>query len=399
MKIKRIISIILVLLLVCPIISMAAATRRPQKLWPGAVKTAPTRGGADDILFEDFTSVAAGVFPKGVTGGKSDTGYVTTEEVEVLPGYKKNCLVLYDTDSTDSYSGAKATIAVPETKGIIRYELRYKYIPTENNTHCALVMGFKGSKGEFSRVVVASSNGNTFLNFAQANQGALENASITHDAWYTLTMTVDFEAQIVEAMLKNESNGKVYTKYESSFGTAGAHTGLTLFDLNTQRWGGKYIFDYVRVTSTNEILSQSEALEIQKGFTPIYTQSPSETALSGRINIKLNGSYIYTTVKPEESTKGNLMVSARNLAHALGATYARDGGTVTVVLGDKTAVFTDGLDKASVNGNSVSLTEASILNGNQLMVSAESFAKIFGFDFSYDKEKSEAEITVKGDAK
>ena len=141
MKIKRIISVILILLLVCPVISMAAATRRPQKLWPGAIKTVPTRGGADDILFEDFTSVASGLYPKGVTGGQSDTGYVTTEEVEVLPGYTKNCLVLYDTDSTDSFSGTRATIAVSETKGIIRYEVRYKYIPTEINTHCALVMG------------------------------------------------------------------------------------------------------------------------------------------------------------------------------------------------------------------------------------------------------------------
>ncbi len=399
MKIKRIISVILILLLVCPTISMAAATRRPQKLWPGAVKTAPTRGGADDILFEDFTSVAAGVFPKGVTGGKSDTGYVTTEEVEVLPGYKKNCLVLYDTDSTDSYSGTRATIAVPETKGIIRFEARYKYIPTENNTHCALVMGLKGSKGEFSRVVVASSNGNTFLNFAQANQGALENARISHDAWYTLTMSVDFDAKEVEAMLKNETTGKVFTKYESGYGTAGDHTGLTSIDLNTQRWGGKYIFDYVRVTKTEESLSESEAVEIQKGFTPIYTESPAETAVSGRINIKLDGSYIYTTVKPEESTKGNLMASARNLAHAFGATYVRDGKAVTVTLGDKTAVFTDGLDKASVNGNSVSLTDASALKGNQLMVSAESFAKIFGGTYSFDKSAMEAVITMKGDAK
>ena len=104
MKIKRIVAIILVFLLVCPVISMAAATRRPQKLWPGAggVKSNISRGGADDILFQDFTTGAPGVLPQGVTSSKTDTGYGTTEEHEVLPGYTKNCLVLYDTDSTDS---------------------------------------------------------------------------------------------------------------------------------------------------------------------------------------------------------------------------------------------------------------------------------------------------------
>ena len=108
---------------------------------------------------------------------------------------------------------------------------------------------------------------------------------------------------------------------------------------------------------------------------------------------------MYTTVKPVESANGNVMVSARNLAHAIGATYARDGGKVTITLGDKTAVFTDGSDKASVNGNNANLKDASVLNGNQLMVSAQSFAEIFDGAYSYDKAASEVVITMKGDAK
>ena len=399
MKIKRIISIILVFLLVCPVISMAAATRRPQKLWPGAIKTAPTRGGENDILFQDFTTGAPGVLPQGVTSSKSDTGYGTTEEHEVIPGYTKNCLVLYDTDSTDSYNGPRAKITVPEAKGLIRYEMRYKYIPTENNTHCALVIALQGASGEFNRVVVSSANGSTNLNFAQANAATLEPARITHDAWYTLTMTIDFKDGVVEAMLKNEATGKTYTKYDSSYSQGTSHAGLTMIDLNTQRWGGKYVFDYIRVTSTDEYLSWASEVEIEKGFPPVYTAAPSDGAIAGRINVKLNDSYVYTTVKPVESANGNVMVSARNLAHAIGATYARDGGKVTVTLGDKTAVFTDGMDKATVNGNSVSLTDASALKGNQLMVSAQSFAEIFVGAYSYDKAASEVVITMKGDAK
>ncbi len=398
MKIKRIIACLLVFLLVCPVISMAAATRRPQKLWPGAVKTVPSRGGEDDILFQDFTSTAAGVFPQGVASTKRDTGYATTEEFEVLPGYKKNCLVIHDTDSTDSYSGALATIAVPNAKGIVRFETRYKYLPTENNTHCALVMSLMSPSGELSRVVVSSANGSTNLNFAQANAAALEPECITHDGWYTLTMTIDFDTAIVEAMLKNETTGKVYTKYDSGYGSGTNHAGLTSIQLNTQRWGGKYVFDYVRVTNTDEYLSWSEAVEIEKGFPPVYTESPAEIAVPGRINVKLDGSYIYTTTKPVENAKGNLMVSARNLAHALGATYARAGGEVTVTYGDKVAVFTDGTDKAKVNGSNVNLTDVSVLNGNQLMVSAQSFAEIFGGTYSYDKTAGIAEITMKGDA-
>ena len=399
MKIKRIISIILVFLLVCPVISMAAATRRPQKLWPGAIKTAPTRGGENDILFQDFTTGAPGVLPQGVTSSKSDTGYGTTEEHEVMPGYTKNCLVLYDTDSTDSYTGSRAKITVPEAKGLIRYEMRYKYIPTENNTHCALVIALQGASGEFNRVVVSSSNGSTNLNFAQANAATLEPARITHDAWYTLTMTIDFKDGVVEAMLKNEATGKTYTKFDSSYSQGTSHSALTMVDLNTQRWGGKYVFDYIRVTSTDEYLSWASEVEIEKGFPPVYTAAPSDGAIAGRINVKLNDSYVYTTVKPVESANGNVMVSARNLAHAMGATYARDGGKVTVTLGDKVAVFTDGSDKVSVNGNNTSLTDASVLKGNQLMVSAQSFAEIFGGAYSYDKSAMEAVITMKGDAK
>lgn len=399
MKIKRILAVILIFLLVCPVISMAAATRRPQKLWPGAITKAPTRGGADDILFQDFTSVAAGILPQGVTSGKTDTGYGTTEEHEVMPGYIKNCLVLHDTDSSDSYSGARAKITVPLAKDIIRYEMRYKYIPTENNSHCALVMSLQGTSGEFNRVVVTSAVGSTALNFAQSNAATLEPTLITPDGWYTLTMTIDFNDGVVEAMLKNETTGKVYTKYDSGYSQGTSHAGLTTIDLNTQRWGGKYVFDYVRVCQTEDYLSWSDEVTIEKGFPPVYTKAPSNGTIDGRINIKLNGSYVYTTVKPVESTKGNVMASLRNLAHAFGATYARDGGKAIVTLGDKTVIFNDGSDIASVNGNSTSLTDTSVLNGNQLMVSVKSFAEIFGGSCNYDKSSSEAVITMKGDAK
>ena len=61
MKIKRIISIILVFLLVCPVISMAAATRRPQKLWPGAGGVNPTSPEAEQTTY--FSRILPPVLP------------------------------------------------------------------------------------------------------------------------------------------------------------------------------------------------------------------------------------------------------------------------------------------------------------------------------------------------
>ncbi len=392
---KRIICLVLAVLLLCPTFAMADATKAPKKDYYAKKATASGSSKGlyekrdNDIMLYTFADVAPGSLPGGITGSGS-YGTVTTEEMDV-DGIKKNCLVLNDTDSTDAGNGVKATVAAGGKSGKIGVDFRVKYIPDATSGWVNFVADFRGEKNYMSRFMFHSSTGIIRFNNAGAYNTAFE--KITPDTWYTIRYVFDTEAKVVDAIFLNEA-----TKNQVAIFEADHLTESTVFNnisMETLKYGGKVVFDYIRIYEAETMLSEEELEIANKGTTQIRVPAPAAKPVDGRINITVNGEYKYTTAKPYVSESGNVMATAKNLALMLDLKYSREGSLYTME-NDTTKIVIDMTSgTAEVNGKKTAIKEPAVINGLQAYVPVESVASILGFEYAYD-DASELVTIAKG---
>lgn len=392
---KRIISLILAVLLLCPTFAMADATKAPKKDYYAkksatAVSSNKYAKQDNDIMLYTFADVAPGSLPGGIAGS-GNYGSVTTELIDV-DGMQKNCLVIEDTDPGDSSNGVTGTIALGGKSGRIGLEYRMKYIPDEKSGWVNYTMDFYGDKGYYSRFMIHSSTG--VLRFNNTGNHNMGFEKIQPDAWYTIKYIIDTDKKIVEAVFINEATDKRMSAYE----TEPLNDGKILNNIKFQtlKYGGKLVFDYIRVTEEEDLLSEAEDRSIQKGRPQIRKAAPVAKPVAGRINVMVDGEYKYTTQKPYVSANGNVMVTAKNLALMFGLEYSREGSVYTIA-NDKTTIVIDMTSgTCEANGKKAALKEAAAENGVQLFVPVESVATILGAAYEYDEASELVTITTKG---
>ena len=384
-KLKNLIAISCAAALLAPAPGFADALRFDP--YPRGTDAATGRARSNDIMFQDFTSVAPDSLPMGVSG-TSGSGFVTTAKYEVMPDYTKNCLLVSDTDHTTAYSGVQADVLTGNQKGMVGVEIRYKYLPNDsgNSTYSSLALRLYDSNGDIiSMNSVAAANGNQFFNYGGQSQTTVEGAKITTDVWYTASWIVDFEAQRVEFKLLNEATGTVSYALDSMYYSSGLNsTELAKVAMRTEVYGGNWIFDYVRVSDEPERMTMSA--NIQKGVPIEKTAGPVSAPLKGRINILVNGRYMYTTAAPYLKDNGAVMITLKNMAGFLNAQYTRNGKQYIIRLGDKTLVI-----NADKGGEGISTYEE---KGNQLFVSAEEVCTMLGCTYSYNEENQTVSVIL-----
>ena len=392
---KRIISLILAVLLLCPTFAMADATKAPKKDYYAKKSTTGVSSNKyakqdNDIMLYTFADVAPGSLPGGVSGSGS-YGEVTTAEYDV-GGFKKNCLVLKDTDSSENGNGITATIAAGGKKGRIGVDFRFKYIPDDKSEWVNLTFDLYGEKGYMSRFMIHSTTGVIRYNNSGAFNTAFE--KVQHDTWYTIKYVFDTNNNLVDCIMLNEKDNKRVTIFDSDMLNVG--TVLNNMKLQTLRYGGELVFDYIRVYEAESMLSESDDVSIQKGRTQIRVPSPTAKPVAGKINFMVNGEYKYTTAKPYVSENDNVMVTAKNLALMFGLGYSREGSVYTMA-NDKTTIVIDmASGTCEVNGKKAAIKEAAVVKDLQVFVPAESIASILGAEYSYDADSKLVTITAKG---
>ena len=214
---KRILCLILAVLLLCPTFAMADATKAPKKDYYAKKSTGAVSGNKyakqdNDIMLYTFADVAPGSLPGGISGSGS-AGVVTTEEFDV-GGFKKNCLVLHDTDSSDGSAGVNASIATASASGRFTVEFRFKYVPDATSQWVNLAMDFSGEKQYMSRFIIHSSTGNIVFNNTGGFNKTFE--KITPESWYTIKYFFDTNENIVEAQFLNETTKTSITVAEAA---------------------------------------------------------------------------------------------------------------------------------------------------------------------------------------
>ncbi len=382
MKIRKIMSLTLTLLMLCSIVFASFTTAHAVAI-KKRIKVSSNRT-ADDVVYMDFTEYGPGDMPAGFTG---NTDKLSIVEEEVKPGVTKPCLMMTD-DYPGGSTGFGINYGLSEVKGIVKVEMRYKFVADPNSekpynahifaTHSSL------SASQIGRGVYVSLNG-AYNSNPNTGDAAVLSSSITDGTWTTLTYIIDFDEQKMDVVLNNETKNELRYVAGSSFFDAGEHKGLVRLSWQSAQYMGSWVYDYIKVTKNAERLD-IELLDagIEKGC-PVETITiPGTAPVKDRINVNVDGIYKYTTQDPYIS--GNeVMVTAKNLATFLGAGYYRADGGYKLVKADKSFEVSGAGVAAKINGASATLSVAAEANGTQLFVPASSVAECFGYEYSYDE--------------
>lgn len=385
MKFKKVISLVVAALVVTSATAFGEAFRFDHK----RQKEAVSRRQANDLYYFDFTDVEAGMMPTGITGGTNANGEVTTEKRKV-DGVDKNCLIVKDTDhTTGSVGSPSARVNTDSLTGLVGVEMRMKYEKTGESNWNSLVVQFNADEGMSSRVVCGSGNG--ILNFQTNGMNALTKGAITIDGWYTLKVIFDYDNQVADVLMTEESTN-TKTIFTDVALNIGKWSNLKNINIYTTIRGGDWVFDYIRVSRETERM-EVEDLGIQKGVPANMIAGPVSKAVSGRVNIKVNDRYKYTTTAPYISEKDNVMVTVRGAAAVFSmACFETENGFI-VKNADNEFVFAKDGTQAKLNGKTLTLSESGAVKDGQLFVPAADIAKALKYECSLDKENNTLFIT------
>lgn len=390
-NIKRIISLICVFILAASCCANAAALRKDIKQAGAGLN----RSKKNDISFFDFSGTG---FPPGFTAG-SGNGEVYLDTYEVLPKQKKNCLVINDKSHDNTYSGIATSISTGTLTGLVGVEIRYMYDydPETTSTYGSFIMGLHDSANKMiSRHVIASVNGSSQFNYGGPSGRDVESTKIASNTWYTIKWVLDLDEKKMDFSFLNEKNGSKVILYDADWYESDAGKNLARIGLSSSMYGGKYVFDYVRVSRESSRMAEDvedtddSRADDGKGTESEKVAPPSSVAADGRININLDGIYKFTTQAPYEKD-GKVMVTAKNLASFFKMGYVKDGSTCLINTPNGILMIKDG--GAALGDKNVTL--ASEEKGEQIFISVEDLcAAAGGYDCSYDSAAKTVNITA-----
>lgn len=390
-NIKRIVSLICVFMLLAPCCANARAVRRSTRESGASLD----RKQKNDIMFMDFSGEG---FPAAFTNG-GGVGKIYIDSYEVMPKQEKNCLVIYDMTHEDAYiTPMRANIDAGKQTGLVGVEIRYMYDwdPESPSTFGAFVMMLLDSAYKMtSRYVIASSGGASYFNLGGPSEKLLEATKIMPNTWYTIKWVLDLDNKRMDFTFLNEGTGAKVSVFDADWYDEGAGDDLARIGFESSKYGGKYVFDYVRVSRETERLedttseSEDDIADAGKGTVSEKVAPPVNKAIAGRINVQLDGEYKFTTQAPYEKD-GKIMVTAKNIASFLGMSYAKEdsGCVIKTPIGDLTIK----------NGGSVlgdkSVQLLSEEKNGQIFVSVQDLcAAIGGYNCSYDSTAKTISIT------
>lgn len=364
-----------------------------------AVRTDPKKNAGvtdrrkpNDIIFQDFNSTE-GSLPEGVSSS-GGTGTVTVEKYDVGKKLKKGCLVLNDTSHTNEYTGVKAVANVGEQKGLVGVEVRYMYDLEEGSGStyaCMLIELFDKAGKVISESVIGSGDGFTRYNVGGTGQKNIETAKILPNTWYTVKWIIDFDKREADYILLNEGTNTRTTLMNADFYSAETGGELAKVSMKTSVHGGKYVYDYIRISSETARLEELESANIKKGVEQVKIEAPASAPRESEIAISMDGRYKYTTVPPYEKD-GKVMVTAKNLAGFFNIGYDKSKNVYTLDLPTGKLSIKTGA-KNEVTGNKKELLTLTEESGGQLFVPIQDICDILGYKCEYDSEKMTVTVT------
>lgn len=149
--------------------------------------------------------------------------------------------------------------------------------------------------------------------------------------------------------------------------------------------GDVYTASPMALDLSGNIIAQGESVEISHKVGKIAIQtiaSPVSRAITGIINVKLNGEYIYF-VNPPYIKNGIIFIKAKDFAKINEVLYTELNGCITMENDTIKIITNTGSCEVSVNNEVYTLTNPV---GNDTFISLDEFTKFVDMDFYYDSE-------------
>lgn len=390
MKIKRLISFIVAILLMCTSAAFAVAVR----INPIFVVELPSREKPNDVIFEDFSRTEEGGTPAIFKSVSTDNGYTSSATYDIGGGVEKVCFELVDTDHSEAYNGPTTDLLIPrQAGGLVSFEMRYKYVDksAQSDTCSMTVVFYDDTNKTLETLAITSKTGNHDVNHGNATKERLEYTKMKTDTWYTLKYLFDFENHKLDVSLLNEGTGVLTQAFDKPFNAKIESDNLARIRLKMQVYGGAYVFDYVRLSREEERMAPED--DSGKGCPAQYIKKPVSHAVDGKINIKLDGKFKYTTKNPKIDGE-NVLVTAKNIASIFNLNYFM---TVSgAVIKSEDVVLTIATDGSGIknNGSDMNLSASCISEDKQVFVPIKDVVEALGYNCRFDAETNTVLITT-----
>ena len=346
----------------------------------------------NDIFLDDFGMMTVGDQPAGYSTYVQGESVISLSETPGPTGKKQTALLINDKVPGAEYRGAsiaKSFSAV--TSGKFGFEMRFKFEATGEKDYAGFQIAVNQGSTMILRIYVDGTNGG--LSYVP---GGNLGGKMTPGVWYTLRMIYDVDANTAQVLCTSDAYTNGYILHENLAPIIGGDGGYKIDNINiaSRYYTGSWFIDYIRVDSGKNLEIEFERPPFVHP-TPIpapITQAPMMRAVPGRINVNLDGEYMYFATAPEFD--GNdLMVAVKSAFRVFGMSPIAGSGGLSAKWDESTVTFTSGSAEIAVGTEKKTMAKAVTVKDGRNLVSLNELAKALGYNEEWNAEENTLYIT------
>lgn len=270
-------------------------------------------------------------------------------------------------------------------------EFRMKFLG-KSNPYMSMTFCIRSENTNITRLLVTSSGG-VMVTTSEIGE-AFEFGDFLSDVWYKIRMVVEPGKDTYQIMVSCPETG-----YEKCFESAGCATAAGVnaeyadnFYFDTQVYDGIALFDYIKLELNPGDLSEDSFVHPDKLIYPPLVKAPVTRPIEGRINICLDGEYLYPASELYDEN-GEIMIYLKNAAVIFGGAYSEDG---VLKLREKEFDFGKENEYVTVNGKREILPVSCRIINEKLYIPLIYLAESCGYFPEYNEETNILYLTNGG---
>lgn len=344
----------------------------------------------ETLYFNDFSSETVGETPVSVSiSGSSGSAIVVSDKD------KGNCVKLTDTD--EGYGGVDLARTFSAVDEPVAYEVEFQWLSGTGNVGMYVLMGNSGANA--FQLVTNTANSNLSYENKNGNQNFPGSGiPLKKGEWYKVRVVLDVKNQTANFTVKSDAYKGINTNaliksvtYDEKTNTIATGmiplkgdftSSISRVTFRTGRWESEFLVSYIKVeTKPVDLIGKNE---IKAPDAPTVL-APQPHAVEDEINIKLNGEYVYSYIKPI-MRNDRVLVSVRNILEMFKMEVTWDEETETVTAKDdkNTVVLKNNDVNILVNGETKTTDVPAQLYGDRIYVPLRFLSECFGMTVDWD---------------
>lgn len=351
-----------------------------------------------EVFLDDYTNAAVGTLPEGYSlyNGDCGTVRVAAYDVKLDDGsvVRKNCLEVDDaypdTLGAHMWAGPGFYREFEPVEGKLAIEARMMFLQetTPSFSHCFYTRAGEVNITRWVGMHTGMVTWSSTVGFEE------ELPQFVPGVWYTYRTVIDLDANQAQIRVTAPEIGldKTYTELGLYGKSAWSAECVDTVFYNTETGDGKMVFDYIKVERAAEDLPGAmEFVHPEEKIEPEWIKAPTPHAVPGRLNLSLNGEYLYPAT-PMYGEGGAVMIYAKNFAQLLGGSYLPGK---CIEIGGRVLEFTDNPAMVRLDGTEKQMQPPAAQKDGKLFIPLR-FAAALGYDVDWDKETETVRLQAEG---